>query len=347
MQAAHQRGTSIAVTRLPPLPMRPCFVEKLWGGQRLSTLPAKQREGHRPTPSVATGESWEVADLPEGQSVVDDHAVCVAFAGLTLGAMVKRFGASLVGTASRPDRFPILVKLIDAAEDLSVQVHPGQDYASAHPGTFSKEEAWLIIGTARGGRVLHGFVDGVTRDSFVAAVKDRRPHELMRRLDVKVGDVLHVSPGVVHAIGAGVVVLEVQEPSDTTFRVWDFDRVDTTGQRRALHVDQALEVARFGDQPPLLCAASEQPGSGGDVVVLCQTRTFSMVARAVNGGAAVELPVTPSAPLVLHAEDGDVTLVWDGVEVLVPRGGSCVLPASCGGVSFPARGAPARVVIMQ
>ncbi|MDP2343318.1 MAG: class I mannose-6-phosphate isomerase [Deltaproteobacteria bacterium] len=332
------------MSRLPPLPMRPCFVEKLWGGSRLSTLPAKQRDGHRPPAHAPIGESWEVADLPEGMSSVDDDAVCASFAGQALSAMVQRFGAELVGTDHAPDRFPILVKLIDAAEDLSVQVHPGQDYAASHPGTFSKDEAWLVTDSAAGGRVLHGFVDGVTRASFIEAVRAGRPHELMRRVDVKAGDVLHVSPGVVHAIGAGVVVLEVQEPSDTTFRVWDFDRVDTTGKKRVLHVEQALEVARFGEQPPVLCT----PAKGNDdVVTLCQTRSFTMAARTVNGAVDVDVPVSPRSALVLHAEGGEIAFEWEGVAVVVPRGGSCVLPASCGGVRFPARGRPARLIVMQ
>jgi mannose-6-phosphate isomerase len=324
--------------------MRPCFVEKLWGGSRLSTLPAKMRDGHRPAQDIGIGESWEVADLPEGHSSVDDDAVCVAFAGASLGSMVQRFGPELVGTAHAPDRFPILVKLIDAAEDLSVQVHPGQEYAASHPGMFSKDEAWLVTGTAAGGRVLHGFVDGVSRQLFIDAVRAGLPHELMRRVDVNVGDVLHVSPGVVHAIGAGVVVLEVQEPSDTTFRVWDFDRIDTTGKKRALHVEQALEVALFGEQPPVLCTQQQQDD---DVVVLCQTRSFSMRSRAVNGAVDVDLPVSSTCALVLHAEGGEVSLQWDGVDVVLPRGGSCVLPASCGGVRFPARGRPANLIIMQ
>ncbi len=340
------------MTPLPPLPMRPFFVEKLWGGSRLSSLPAKARPGHRPSQAIGIGESWEVADLPEGQSSVDDDAVCSAHVGQTLGALVQRFGPALVGTAHRSDRFPILVKLIDAAEDLSVQVHPGHEYAAAHPGAFSKEEAWLIVDVADGGRVLHGFVDGVTRQSFVEAVQQGRPHELMRRVDVRAGDVLHVSPGVVHAIGAGVVVLEVQEPSDTTFRVWDFDRVDSSGRKRALHVEQALDVAHFGTQPPELCAPRPEPEGDGDGEVLCRTRSFSMVSRLVNGSRAVDLPVSLTAPLVLHAaalgaESGDVVLVWNDVEVTVPRGGSCVLPASCGGVRFPARGQPARLIVMQ
>ena len=323
--------------------MRPVFVEKLWGGARLGRLPAKQRAGHTPPRDVAVGESWEVADLPEGQSVVDDHAVCAAFAGRSLGELVARHGHALVGTARSTDRFPILVKLIDAAEDLSVQVHPGDDYAAANPGAASKDEAWLVVDTADGARLLHGFVDGVSRELFADAVKKGLPHELMRAAPAKTGDVLHVSPGVVHAIGAGVMVLEVQEPSDTTFRVWDFDRVDVTGKKRALHIEQAMAVARFDDQPPVL--APRRAEGGFDV--LCETRSFSMRAVEVNGATATTLSVSPDAALVLHAVAGDVEFGWDDHVVVLPQGASCVLPASCGAVVFPARGRGTRAIVMS
>lgn len=332
------------MSRLPPLPMRPTWVEKLWGGSHLATLPAKQRPGHVPPAATAIGESWEVADLPEGQSVVDHHAICSAWAGRTLGSMVAEFGADLIGTAHAPGRFPILVKLIDAAEPLSVQVHPGSDDAAAHPGTFSKDEAWLVVDVAAGGTVLHGFVDGVSRELFVDAVRKGLPHELMRAVPVQRGDVLHVSPGVVHAIGAGVVILEVQEPSDTTFRVWDFDRVDVNGKKRALHLDDALRVARFGDQPPALTTPKVDDDG---LTTLCTTRSFSMRALEVNGNHTRRLTVSPTHALVLHAETRDVVFVHDDVELVLPRGGSCVLPASCGGVVFPACGASARVIVMS
>jgi mannose-6-phosphate isomerase len=325
--------------------MRPAFVEKLWGGISIGLLPAKQRPGHTPARTSAVGESWEVADLPEGQSVVDQHPICRTFTDMPLGAVVARHGPALIGTAHPPGRFPILVKLIDAAEPLSVQVHPGADYAASHPGTFSKDEAWLVVDVNAGGCVLHGFVDGVSRELFVDAVKMGLPHELMRSVPVKRGDVLHVSPGVVHAIGAGVVILEVQEPSDTTFRVWDYNRTDASGQQRPLHLASALEVARFGPQP---AALSTPRTDGHGLTMLCETRSFSMAALDVNGDTPRRLPVPTTHALVLHAEGGEcVTLVHDGVSLDVPRGGSCVLPASCGHVDFPALGAPARVIVMR
>ncbi len=154
-----------------------------------------------------------------------------------------------------------------------------------------------------------------------------------------------MSAGIVHAIGAGAVILEVQEPSDTTFRVWDFDRTDSHGHKRALHLDQALDVARFSNdsaQPPPLTI----PTYDGDSALLCETRAFSM--RALDlGGREQALRTDGRHAFVLHAEQGDVVLVHDGVELVLPRGASCVIPATCGTVTFPARGAASRVVVMR
>jgi mannose-6-phosphate isomerase len=329
--------------RLPPLPMRPLFVEKLWGGSRIATLPAKQRSGHSPPLSVAVGESWEVADLPEGQSTVDDHPVCADFAGRALGSLVREYGHSLVGTRNAPGRFPILVKLIDAAEDLSVQVHPGDDYAARHPGTASKDEAWLVVDSADGARVLHGFVPGVSRELFADAVTKGLPHELMRSVPARRGDVLHVSPGIVHAIGQGALILEVQEPSDTTFRVWDFDRVDASGKKRALHIEQALAVARFDAQPPAIVPARQD----GDVTTLVATRSFAMRSISVHGTNARRWDVPMERAQVLYAVDDTVEFGWGDEVVTLPQGGTCVLPASCGAITFAARDVATRVVVME
>jgi mannose-6-phosphate isomerase len=331
------------VTCLPPLLMRPVFVEKLWGGSRISRLQAKQRPGHGPRPTIAVGESWEVADLPEGQSVVDDAAVCAEFAGFALGAMVRRYGSLLVGTARSAERFPLLVKVIDAAEDLSVQVHPGDDYAANHPGTSSKDEAWLVLDAAANARMLHGFVPGVNRALFADAVRKGLPHELMRSVPARRGDVLHVSPGIVHAIGAGVMVLEVQEPSDTTFRVWDFDRVDHSGKKRPLHIDQALSIARFDDQPPPLVARTIAHGFH----VLCETRAFSMRAVDVNGARPSSLSVSGETAIVLHAPYAAVVFAWREHRIELMVGATCILPASCGTIVFPALGAVVTVIVMS
>ena len=314
------------------LAMKPHYVEKLWGGARLGALAAKKRPGHAP-PFAKTGESWEVADLPEGCSVVDGGPLH----GRTLRDVVAEHGRAVCGerAVAGPDgvlRFPLLVKLLDAADDLSVQVHPHAAYASAHPGTFSKDEAWLVVAAEPGAKVLHGLKDGVDRAAFERAITDGTAAQCLREVHVAVGDVLRIAPGTMHAVGRGCLLLEVQEPSDTTFRVWDYNRVEATGKKRALHIEQALAVARFGKQdPPLVGSADERA---------VRTPLYAMSIKRVDH----EQLVTRRAgePAVVFVLDGEV-LVDD---VLVPKGGTALVTARTPQRPVTLRGTHATVAVM-
>jgi mannose-6-phosphate isomerase len=319
--------------------MRPHYVDKLWGGARIATLPAKRARGHAPT-SHTTGESWEVSDLPEGQSVVDDGDFAAAFAGRTLGDLVTEFSASLVGHGRT--RFPLLVKIIDAREDLSVQVHPGAAYASAHPGTFSKDEAWLVLDAEPGARALHGFVEGVDERSFRAAIVENRADALLRSVPVVPGDVLHIGPGTVHAVGRGLMLLEVQEPSDTTFRVWDYGRLQD-GKPRALHVEQALAVARFGAQPPAVHAHHDVNEHTLNRLLI-HTPTYEMRLLRALPQQPLRFVQDGRSPIVLFTLAGGGRLVQNGRALDLVQGGSVILPAVTDDVIVHAR-APGTVFI--
>ncbi len=300
------------------LAMRPRYVEKLWAGSRLKTLPAKRRT----PPPPGTGEAWEVADLPEGASTVDGGPLD----GLTLRTVVERFGRAVCGARTRAVdgalRFPLLVKLIDAGDDLSVQVHPGEAFARAHPGSFAKDEAWLVVAVEPGARVLHGVRDGVDAAAFAEAVVGGRADALLREVRVSVGDVLRIAPGTLHGVGKGCLLLEVQQPSDTTFRVWDYDRVDKDGHKRPLHIEQALAVARFGKQdPPLVSDA--RPGRRA-----IATAHYAMGLEAVTPGAPRVVDKPRGEPAVVFVLDGSVTV--GGVEL--PAGAAAVVVADADGV---------------
>ncbi|MFZ9888019.1 MAG: type I phosphomannose isomerase catalytic subunit [Myxococcota bacterium] len=289
-------GASV-LPALPLLPMSPLLKERLWGGHRLAQQLRKAPvDDLRPL-----GESWEVADLDEGASVVA-HGPCE---GQTLSALVARFGAALIGTGAPPGRFPLLVKVIDADDDLSVQVHPGPDDLARLPGARSKDESWLILDRDDDARLLHGFVDGVTAASFAAAVRAGTPHTLLREVRVAPGDVVRVSPGTFHAIGKGTLLLEVQEPSDTTYRVWDFGRTGPDGKPRALHIDEALTVARFGQQP----AATETPtrlADGHELLVDAERYRMERLHLAPNDSRSLRF--SPRTALVVIPTEGEVAL---------------------------------------
>ncbi len=316
---------------LPLLPMRPVFLEKIWGGDRIAALPGKGA----PT-GKKVGESWEVADLPEGQSVVASGPL----EGRTLRSLTVEHGAALTGG---PQAFPLLVKLIDAAQDLSVQVHPGREEAARRPGTFSKDESWLVVEAAPGACVFHGFVEGTDRPGFEEALQAGRVTDVLRRVPVAPGDVLRVAPGTVHAILGGVVVLEVQEPSDTTFRVHDYGRLEN-GAPRKLHLHEAMEVLRFGPQPRAKEPA-EPVSVRPEVDVVVRSPAYEMRRARLAAGEAWSVQ-TASSPLVVFGLAGVVTIEHATGDVVLQRGHTVVVPASAGSVRLRAQG-PCTAMIMS
>jgi mannose-6-phosphate isomerase len=309
--------------------MRPVFFEKVWGGDKLRQLKRDSAPAGGPL-----GESWEVADLLEGASVVDGGP----HDGRSLRDLVLEHGEDLTGDRPVDGRFPLLVKLIDAADDLSVQVHPGPQDVARHEGAASKEEAWVIVGADDGGRVLHGFVEGMTADRFRASVDDGTAGESLREVAVTPGDVVHVQPGTFHAIGRGVFLLEIQQPSDTTFRVWDWGRVGLDGKPRALHVEQALDVARYAEQPPALTTPTPLGGpAGGEHELLVDAGSFRIERVRLADGARASFAADEATPLVLVPTRGALR-VDAGGQADVGTLASCVVAAVHSRVELEARG---------
>lgn len=225
-----------------PLIFAPIFKEKVWGGCALERL------GKALPPGANIGESWEIADLAstsaDGGGGDSAHSAVAhgPMRGMTIADAVRAMGANLMGTSrlSPSGGFPLLVKYLDARENLSVQVHPSPAYAAANPGAHLKTESWYIVDAEPGAVIYKGVKPGVTREAFEAHIADSSVVNDMIAVPAHVGDFHHLPSGTCHALGAGVVVAEVQTPSDTTFRVFDWGR---TG--RALHVKQAMACIDF------------------------------------------------------------------------------------------------------
>lgn len=215
----------------------PDFQERVWGGKKLSTVLKKE------IPYEHTGESWEIACHANGQSVVREGE----YQGLSFEELLVQQGERVIGKAfSKGDRFPLLIKFIDAMEKLSVQVHPEDAYAKIHEhGELGKSECWYIIEAEEGAKLVAGLKDGVTKELFEQKVKENRLEEVLHEVEVKAGDVLDIPAGLIHAIGDGILLAEVQQNSDTTYRVYDWGRVGLDGKPRDLHLRQSLEVSDF------------------------------------------------------------------------------------------------------
>lgn len=240
-----------------PLFFEPLFMERVWGGRRLQTLFAKKLPH-----SSRIGESWEIVDREEAQSVV--HAGPLQ--GSTLQELWTGYRADIFGKdyITHPSaRFPLLVKLLDAQERLSIQVHPPAAMASILEGE-PKTEMWYIVDTQLDNAIFAGLQKGVTRQVFQKHLDEGTVEEIIRRMPVAAGDAIFIPSGRVHAIGAGNVIVEVQQNSDTTYRVFDWNRVGLDGHARELHVEQSLQSIDYTDTDPQLAPRD------GENVVACE-----------------------------------------------------------------------------
>lgn len=222
--------------------MRPLFFipdlkERVWGGKKIETVLKKE------IPFEHTGESWEIACHPNGHSIIKNGML----KGLTLEQALLQEGEAILGRPfTAADKFPLLIKFIDAKDKLSVQVHPEDAYAFEHEkGELGKSEAWYIIQADPGAKLVAGLKDGVTKEQFMKSIEDDRIEDLLNEVEVKAGDVLDIPAGLIHAIGDGILLAEIQQNSDTTYRVYDWRRLGLDGQPREMHVKQSLDVIDF------------------------------------------------------------------------------------------------------
>ena len=224
---------------LYPLLFDPILKEKIWGGNTL------RKKYGRELSSDRIGESWDVACHPNGTSVVANGPL----KGMTLRQLVDSYGSQLLGLKVQKrfgNEFPLLIKLLDATEFLSVQVHPDDEYAALREGGQpGKTEMWYIIHARPDASLIYGLVPGTTREEFEEAVRAGQMEKCLRSVKVQAGDVLYIPAGVVHAIGPGILICEVQQNSDTTYRVYDWNRLGDDGKPRPLHVEKALDVIDF------------------------------------------------------------------------------------------------------
>ncbi|MCL5280848.1 MAG: class I mannose-6-phosphate isomerase [Planctomycetes bacterium] len=226
-----------------PLKSVPVFKPRIWGGRRLAEVFGKELP-----PDQKIGESWEIADLPEGQSRIANGPL----AGQTLGEVVRRHAEDITGVRDFPPQFPLLIKLLDAQEVLSVQVHPDPETCRRMGKGDPKTECWYIIQAEPGAVIYKGFKKGVTRERFARAIEDGTAADLLAAVAVRPGECHFIPAGTVHSLGAGLLIAEVQTPSDTTYRVFDWNRVDDSGRPRPLHIAEALESIHFDVTPDKL-----------------------------------------------------------------------------------------------
>ncbi|MBO5050727.1 MAG: class I mannose-6-phosphate isomerase [Clostridia bacterium] len=292
---------------------------RIWGGDTL------KREFGKNAPGIdRLGETWELTVRADGMSVVENGP----YAGMPLDKVIGALGLQAVSPTYDGGVFPLLIKLIDARDKLSVQVHPDDDYAAREEHDVGKTEMWYVLAAEPGATLVSGLKPGVDQHAFAAAVLDGRTEEVLEKRPVKPGDVCFIPSGLVHAIGAGIVVAEIQQNSDLTYRVFDYDRRQSDGSLRELHVDRALAVVQpFSEKEINTIRFEAQDGQDdGDTLVHC--RYFRARRLAVSGDRAETAGADSFVALLCVEGEGEITCA--GETWPVKKGNQYFLPAGMG-----------------
>lgn len=313
---------------IAPMSFRPILKSVIWGGNKIA--PFKGID----TDQKKIGESWEISGVPGHESVVAEGPD----SGRTLGDLVKEYKGDLVGTkvySDFGDTFPLLIKIIDAAGDLSVQVHPDDDLARKRHNSLGKTEMWYIIDTDPGAIICAGLSKKITPDDYVRLVAENSLMDVIAHHQSKPGDVFFLPAGRVHSIGAGNMLVEVQETSDITYRIYDFGRVDANGKPRELHVDLAKDAIDYTVYPEYRSKATEYP-DGTSMLVAC--KHFDVTRIEIDG--AKKLPLVDLDSFVTSTcIEGELTVTDDrGNKIGLRRGQSILIPAIATEVTYEGNG---------
>lgn len=313
-----------------PIKLKPAFKDYLWGGTRLRDDFGKDCDFDK------IAESWELSCHKDGNSVVADGE----FAGLTLAQYIEKKGKSVLGTnCEKFENFPILIKLIDAKDNLSVQVHPNNEYAQRVEGEYGKTEMWYVVDCDEGASLLYGFKHNITKEEFRERIENNTLLEVTNSVPVKKGDVFFIEAGTLHAIGKGILIAEIQQNSNTTYRIYDYGRVGADGKPRQLHIDKAVDVTN-------LCPAKPYPQSepvdmgGWTKKRLAKCEYFTVDVINVDTSAALEADKSSFVNIlvldggcVLSSEGNDAVELKKGDSVFIPAGlGKFELTGKCSAV---------------
>lgn len=292
-----------------PMFLKPVFQEKIWGGSRLKSVFGFD------IPNDKIGEDWAISAHPHGVSVVENGE----FKGQKLDDLWKEH-KELFGHPTEPV-FPLLIKILDAEDELSVQVHPDDAYGMKHEGELGKTECWYIINAEPGAEIIYGH-HAKTREELAEMIKEGRWDDLLKKVPVKKGDFFYVPSGTIHAIGKGIMILETQQSSDTTYRVYDYDRKDASGQKRELHIQQSIDVTTVPAKTPELQIKEVRKGQSS-IVTYLETDFFNVYEWDIKGITSFKKQAPYTLATVI---DGAGELIVDNQTYLLEKGTSFILP---------------------
>ena len=301
--------------------MKPAFKDYIWGGTRLRDDFGKDCDFDK------VAESWELSCHKDGNSVIANGE----FAGMSLSEYIEKQGKAVLGTnCARFENFPVLIKLIDAKDNLSVQVHPDNEYAQRVEGEYGKTEMWYVVDADEGATLLYGFKHEISKEEFRERIENNTLLEVTNAVPVKKGDVFFIRSGTLHAIGKGILIAEIQQNSNTTYRIYDYGRVGKDGKPRELHIDKALDVTKLCPAEPYpeteWVTADSKTGWKKKLLSSCEYFTVN----ALDIPESAELTADEKSFVSLLFLNGTSTISYDGGKLDVKKGDSVFIPAGFG-----------------
>ena len=306
--------------KLYPMKLTAPCKDYIWGGNRLREEYGKISDADK------IAESWELSCHKDGESVIADGE----FAGMTLTAFIEKAGREVLGeNCRRFEYFPILIKLIDAKDNLSVQVHPNNEYAQRVEGEYGKTEMWYIVDCDPGAELLYGFKHDISKEEFERRIKDNTLLEVTNSVEVHKGDVFFIESGTLHAIGKGILIAEIQQNSNTTYRIYDYGRVGADGKPRQLHIEKAVEVTELTPPKyPYKPMGSEEVKDGCTEQLLSKCEYFRVKKLSVKEKCTLDAGNDSFNSILVLDGEGEL----DGVKL--KKGDSCFVPSGYGKYTF-------------
>lgn len=301
--------------------LTPALKQTIWGGKRLKDNYNMQ------TDLSSVAEAWSLSCHPDGESVVASGE----YKGKTLTQVIDLLGKKILGSdCAECEDFPILIKLIDAADKLSVQVHPDDEYAKSHETEkHGKTEAWYIIDCDENAELIYGFKDKLSKEQFARSIEDNTLLDYVNKVKVKPGDVAFIEAGTLHAIGAGILLAEVQQSCNTTYRVYDYNRPGLDGKPRQLHIKQSIDVTKYEKPSRTLTPEGKlQCSDGFTSQMLCKCNFFTMT--LIDSQKSFTDIADDKSFISLLILDGSGTLVTNNEALKLKKGASVFIPASDG-----------------
>lgn len=296
-----------------PLFFKPVYKDYIWGGRNFENV-----LNRRDLPEGKVAESWELCCHKNGMSVVSNGEL----AGKTIQEVIDIYGEKLLGTNNNSkDRFPLLIKILDANDKLSVQVHPSDEYALKNENDLGKTEMWYVVDAKQGAQIVYGLKQGTKKDDLLNSIKSGTLEKHLNYVDIKKGDVIYIPSGTVHALLEGALIAEIQQNSDSTYRVYDWNRLDKEGKGRPLHIEKAMEVINFEYSNQIIHTSDKTS-------VLIDCPHFNVSKVVVSDNYQDETDNTTFH--IYTALDGEGIVIYNNIEYPINKGTTFMIPASPG-----------------